>query len=222
MRTVVLSTLLLALSSSSVATAQGGGQQPERKWGIAAALFISSSTEIAVSRSVSENVMWLLSTQVSWWNRDTKTEEGESMFDFEDVIIGEQTNFSVAASPEWRRYFSRSGAFALYAGVRPTLGYQRSTSETKLSETDTVSTAIRRHNSATFVGVSLSFGVEYSLTERIAVSVHLLPFRYTYTRGSIDDSRRGAGRSERNSKMRLNTHALSLNQNPAVFVRFYF
>lgn len=175
------------------------------KWGIAAPVFSSSGTEIALSKMATATTMYLFNMGIGFDLTSRETETGSGKADGP-----KSTSYSFDLMPEIRNYIRPKDKVSPYMGlfVLVGLGGQR-------TETPTIGMTVETISSDVSAGLGLSLGAEYFMSKHFSISAHarMLSYRFTI-------SRTEAGTPKQTDTIRR--HSFFGTISPALFIRFYY
>jgi hypothetical protein len=190
---------LFFLAETSFARTQPG------KWGLAARLFYSGGTELALSKMASPSTMYLFNTLI---NVNSSTEEIESGG---TTVDGPKNNrFSITVVPERRTYLRPNGRISPFWGIYALIGYSTQTTETPAGM-NTLETIQKTLNG----GAGLTFGVEYFMSKYFSLSAHSRMLQYMFSSNTSETGNPTVTTTK-------TSHSVSLAIQAALYFRFYF
>lgn len=192
--------LMILLMLASVASATQTG-----KWGVAAPIFSTSGTEIALSKMATATTMYLFNIGLGLDLTSRETETGSGQADGP-----KSTSYSFELMPEIRNYLRPNDKVSPYMGFFVLVGLGGQSVETPTFE-NTVETT----SSDVSAGLGMTLGAEYFMSKHFSISAHarLLSYRFII-------SRTEAGTPTQTDTIRR--HSFFASFSPALFIRFYF
>jgi len=184
------------------------GQNIDKTFGIGSGIYLNKSKEISISYGVSNKTMILLFADVTYDNTNIDRDTQGGIIQKADSTCRQIT---LLGGPEIRGYFFSNKRLSPFAGIRASVGWVQDKNETEVGSWNKVNNFQ--------LNFSLTYGAEYFIKKNLSIYACMNLFTYSLLREEYKDFDQNSGIT---TKSTAKSHILKFEQNPILFVRFYF
>lgn len=184
------------------------GQNIDKTFGISSGIYLNNLKEISISYGVSNKTMILIFANATYNNTNIDGDFHDGITYRADSTFKE---INIVSGPEIRGYFFSNKRLSPFAGLRASIGWVQNKNETESGSW------YKTNNFQLNFG--LTYGAEYFVKRNLSIYACMNLFTYSLLRDKYEDYEQKSGTM---TKVTIKSHILKFEQNPALFVRFYF